>query len=286
MSVINLPHDKIMTTMKGMDMRRLWLTMRLNAVNNRAEAMRMFFIMMFGLLLIYEVKMFDMRLTKYGDMAMMHAVDELSMITCGIFVTYMLFMPGMMFASMRTKRQRTVALMLPASAAEKFVTRWLWVTAGMAMIYVAAVICADLLRALLGLVAGDGAGGSVALRAAEGFPGNIIYLFGASYNEWYATTYYISLAVLCHSLFLLGGTLFRKNALICTLAVLLALRFIVFPIVNPLNLCRDGLIAVCGDMAGNLAAAAVALCLTALSYCLSYRLFRRMEAVNNRLINI
>lgn len=272
--------------MKGINIRRLLLTARHNALTNRAEVVRTFFIMTFGLLAVYEVNLWNpiWRRQPYFDGVL--AFNHIMMPTAGIFILFMVFMPGSVFDNMKTKQKRTAFLMLPASAAEKFVVRWLWVTVVMAAVFLASMICADVLRWLCCLTVGPDVHGSVTLYVVSELPHFFAEVFDGNTRGYPGIACNVSRLLFIQSLFVLGGTFFHKNAMLCTAAVIMVLWIGSAYAGTPIGSCRNLAAAACGDdRTADMVMTAVMLGLTALCYALAYRLFRRMEVINNMRIN-
>ena len=187
---------------------------------------------------------------------------------------------------MKTKQQRIAFLSLPSSNLEKFLSRFLWCTVGFFLFFCVAMVIADLLRAIFCLSIHGNVCGSV-----------LAYHFDmlglASFNNpngnfdmeiVYAVIMVTSVALHCHSVYLLGGVFFRKfnwilTTVVCyavsSLLALLTYYFDIDPVAE-----SDGLTTTAYTVTG------VCLLLTVLDYWASYRLFCRSQVICNKIVNI
>lgn len=201
----------------------------------------------------------------------------------GIMMFIVTIMPSFIFNNMKTKQDRLMYKLIPASLFEKFLTRYIYVTAFMTVGCVAAFCIADILRNSLAIVTGHGIQEST-----------IPYFFTAVYKG--ATDFFnndireailtIEFFLFGQSLYLLGGTIFRRNQFIFTsTAIILGLIFIgwIFSFTNiPISIdinkdtIKDFLYFIMGLLP----------VMTAAIYFLSYFIFKRMQVVNNKWINL
>ena len=118
---------------------------------------------------------------------------------------------------MKSKTSRTVVLMTPATMFEKFFARWLVATCGFILVFLIAFKLADLTRVVFYLLAYP------ELHVVHSFP---LWEFCCNANRFYETIgsgpavvgIFLSCYFFLQSFFLLGSTVWPKNALIKTFA--------------------------------------------------------------------
>lgn len=211
-----------------------------------------------------------------------------------IMVLFLLFSGSYIFVDVKKRQQRLDLLMLPASMPVKFLARYLTATIVTILIFVVSFFAADLLQYLLMQVLHRDT--AVFVEA---------HLLSASYQtarfSAVASTDVIpllataALAWWYHSLYLLGGVFFRKHGwLWTTLAQILFFNVIVFGLGYMLLATLNGFfpegfyleILDGAETWAQVAYFTVMLALTALNYWLSYRIFSRIQFINNKWTNI
>jgi hypothetical protein len=212
-------------------------------------------------------------------------------------ITYIVFIivgASLNFEIMKEKENRLTFLMLPASNLEKFVSRWLYITVGFTVSYFIALLGADLLRMLFLLISGHEVVGSVfidffkTLSDSSVFA-NHIYVNGNDFytnNSW-AIPFTICMNLLCvwmHSIYILGGTFFRRNAWLFTTISLILAVIILSWIGTECGGFDLNLQSTDSSMKLNIASV-IFLILIVFNYIASYKLFTRMQVINNKWIN-
>ena len=194
------------------------------------------------------------------------------------------------FANMQTKAQRTTVKLLPATDLEKFLVNFLAVTLGAAVMAIVAFCIADIVRIVVCLIFGID-------HVAIGLPYFIQMIFtdtdfaGSSVNAGRIFPTAVNFTALgwclwAQSLYVLGGTVLRRYQFVITSAVHVLL-FIAFAIVVSYGggnvettVMDEGLAPVFYAIGTVLTAIAV------LNWWLSYRIFKRMQVINNKWINL
>ncbi len=194
------------------------------------------------------------------------------------------------FANMQTKAQRTTVKLLPATDLEKFLVNFLAVTLGAAVMAIVAFCIADIVRIVVCLIFGID-------HVAIGLPYFIQMIFtdtdfaGSSVNAGRIFPTAVNFTALgwclwAQSLYVLGGTVLRRYQFVITSAVHVLL-FIAFAVVVSYGsgnvettVMDEGLAPVFYAIGTVLAAIAV------LNWWLSYRIFKRMQVINNKWINL
>lgn len=200
------------------------------------------------------------------------------------FVFAMLF--GASFATMGLgdKSRRAACFMLPAAPLEKFVARCLQVTVGVGILFAAAVAVADALHFVLCLIVGSNGGlhsvtalfaERLAQRVAEPFARGL----GPGESSVVLGIYSLLAFVWLQSLMLVGSVLFTRYKSVMTTMVL-AVCWVVLAIAT-FPFFRRAV-----PFAFYEVSAAVLPVLIVADYVLAYRLFRRMQLVSRKWINV
>ncbi len=218
----------------------------------------------------------DVILSAYG-----HWVEQAAVFGFVFFCFAMLFGACYIFKQMKDTKSRSAYLMWPVSNLEKFgvtlVLNILW----MAVIAIAAFIVADALRVLVDLITGR-----VIIWAIPDYFKIFVLPIVEPIKEPWPVIYLVFFYV--HSLYVVGGSLFRKNHFLMTSISILILSYGFGILVNflfeSLNI-KNGL-----DVDNHQSIMHfinfVILCLTVFHYWLSYKLFTRMQVINNKWLNV
>ena len=204
-----------------------------------------------------------------------------------------MFVAGcMIFKNMLTKQQRISFMALPASNLEKFIARFLWTNVGYLLIVILSIIFADILLALFSLCLGEGVHGSVVFAICERlFDGHgCMRISGNRLPDFYFYLWMTTVVFFFQSSWTFIGTLFRKNAwlwAIC-LEVLFGSVFVVFLDSDPFWFTSfySSLYDAIGVRWMVLSHSVLGLAASALLYWGSYKLFVRMQVINNKWVNI
>jgi len=185
--------------------------------------------------------------------------------------------------NMMTKQQRLMFKLLPASDLEKFSVRYIYITLFWILGCVVAFCIADVLRILLSLITGHG-------MQATAIPCFLTSLASCvtDINDNNITESILSAEIILfiHSLYLVGGTLFRRRQFVLTsMSIILGMILTAWI----LSWFHDSFsFSVDEESARGFVHFIMYLLpvLTAVAYRLSYILFRRMQVINNKWINL
>ena len=209
-----------------------------------------------------------------------------------LFVGFALMMVAgcSIFKNLLSKQNRITFLSLPASNLEKYISRFIWVNVGYAIMFVIAVIFADLLLALFSLMLGLGVHGSVTTTLfAELFESKTI-LYSRILNPGYFSVMVCTIMLFMQSSWTLLGTLFRKNAWLWTLCIQVILGTSwVMAISGPdsfLSQLWHSFHSTLGHDLFFWTHIILGLAASALMYWGSYRIFCRMQVINNKWLNV
>lgn len=209
-----------------------------------------------------------------------------------LFVGFALMMVAgcSIFKNLLSKQNRITFLSLPASNFEKYISRFIWVNVGYAIMFVIAVIFADLLLALFSLMLGLGVHGSVTTTLfAELFESKTI-LYSRILNPGYFSVMVCTIMLFMQSSWTLLGTLFRKNAWLWTLCIQVILGTSwVMAISGPDSFLSQLWLSFHSTLGHDLffwIHVIFGLAASALMYWGSYRIFCRMQVINNKWLNV
>lgn len=290
--------------MKNLDIKRLWLTAKWDVTANWKSSAKIAAGMSLGLTLMYTLHLLNMLNVTPSHDYILNQYRSMMMETNMSFVIFMIVGASLIFVNMKTRQQRIAFCMLPASNAEKYLVRWLWATVGFALMFVCAAVAADVLRMVIWWMAGYGYTGSVVatvVESASEFINNLNVELGDTYTDdpahpehgqvaYAILTYVISLGVLAHSFYIFGGALFRRNAWLLTTVTSIVVLIVMtytgnFPFVG-LDVLGDELYSSRQKITAAYVTAGIFAVLSIVLYAISWRLFRRMQVINNKAINV
>lgn len=194
------------------------------------------------------------------------------------------------FADMGTKAQRIKVKMLPATDLEKYLVRWLGVTLGAMIMGVVSYCVADALRMLTCLVAGVDClhctiPDFIRLFFTTGDDTPVNQINSTAFNQgiYFLATGWV---IWAQSLYVLGGTLLRRYQFVATTAVHIVLMLAISIIIadSPANV--ELAVRSCDNNTAFYAAGTLLMAVAVVNWWLSYRVFRRMQVVNNKWINL
>ena len=217
---------------------------------------------------------------------LMHSVE-----LCTVVYLVVLIIAGTwIFADMNTKAQRIKVRMLPATDLEKYLVRWLGVTLGTMIVGMVSYCVADTLRILTCLVAGvDYMGCTIPdfLRLLFTDTSTGLMLAGSTPAYTPGVTFTaIGWVIWAQSLYILGGTLLRRYQFVITSAVHIVLFIALAVVVSGARVDVDRAVMDSSNNAAFYAVGTLLMAVAVANWCLSYRVFRRMQVVNNKWINL
>lgn len=204
------------------------------------------------------------------------------------------------FKNVATKQQRIAFFSLPASNLEKFLVRLFHVMIGYPLCFLVALAFADIMQLFLSFILLKGPDYSVLVKSVtalftpiysdlngEIIKGCLLFPNGFTLVGIMESLSYLTFFAFNYAFWIFCGTLLRRNAWLLTLASQVVIGFVVIMIIR----------VFCSPYVGNslnessaLALAylfiAIAWVVIALMYCGSYRLFSRMQVINNKWLNV
>ncbi len=241
--------------------RRLWMVLKRDLVENRKRYIGVFFVM-FIAFLAYQLQdmqdIIELSLIRYyeqGDYMASLATDLIPCFYGILSLALMCAASDMTSVPMGSKQHATNYMMMPATNLEKFLSRvFINVVMVLVMAYVA-LFLADLARLLyVGIFDIEGFYGFTLPKVFVSGSDPFVEIYKSAGQEWgtveglreivsfnptrgfIAASWLGVLVLLLHSLFILGGCIWRKAAIIKTLATGLAIIFITVWLVEEFNL--------------------------------------------------
>ena len=228
--------------------------------------------------LMSNIDYFDVMYESFSDAAVFMGFALMMVAGCSIF------------KNMITKQQRITFLSLPASNLEKYLARFIWVNIGYLVMFIISLCLSDILLAFFSAVLGLGVHGSVAAVFFEHlFDSAPRWINGSMLNPNYFYVMLFTVFLFMQSSWTLCGTLFRKNAWLWTLCLQVLLGT-----TNAMVVSGNSCIAAAwhefymtvGKELFFWIHILFAIAASVLMYWGSYKLFCRMQVVNNKWINI
>lgn len=275
--------------MKNFDINRFGSVLKWNALMTKKEILTNTASMTFAFVVLAVVQVMSSR--NESDMVVADNFNSFTSFALFVFLIICSIGGCWIFNNMKTKEQRITFKMLPATDLEKFVARALYATVVWWLMGFIAFCLADLFRMLISLIAGIDIVKSAIpdfLNMLFGGNDHNISIFGET-----DMTYVLPLtfavnawAFWVHSLYILGGALFRRRQFVLTTLAhcIIGLAFtpIIVDFVDSLdNETAEQMFCIVMWTAGS-----VFTLLFLLNWWLSYKIFRRMQVINNKWLNL
>lgn len=257
--------------MKYFDNNRFLQTLKWNIITEKKTLFThtLAFVAAFLLIQLFYIGVVNM-FQQPGPKSVMVAMT----ISTGIIFLLTTYYASGLLGNARTKEQRTTVLMLPASNAEKFWARMVYVLVVIPLLVAVALIVATLLRMGIQLLLGHD---YIVFGLDLMFDGD-----GPDFLELLFSHLFMM------SLFVLGGVLFSKHPFIWTwvsiMGITLTLSIVggllvklLYPSMHHIHIEAHD-IGFIGDIVG--------IALTVFNFWLSYRLFSRLQIVQHKWFNV
>lgn len=204
------------------------------------------------------------------------------------------------FKNVATKQQRIAFFSLPASNLEKFLVRLFHVMIGYPLCFLVALAFADIMQLFLSFILLKGPDYSVVVKmitmlyspiyneiSGEVIKGCLLFPHGFTLVGVMESLSYLTFFAFNYAFWIFCGTLFRRNAWLLTLASQVVIGFVVIMLLRVFSFPSVG-----NSFNESSALALAYLCIAiawvviALMYWGSYRLFSRMQVINNKWLNV
>lgn len=217
-----------------------------------------------------------------------HQTDYFGII---FFCIAMLFFASFLFSQMKDTRSRSAYLLWPVSNLEKYVISLLHSIVLAAVLTIAAYVLADVLRVFVDLVTGR--------IIIWGVP-KLVYTIShnSAFDGWRMIWMTLVWMLYFHSLYIVGGTLFRRHQFLMTSGTILVTAILLTIIVNQITWSGGGFNFITSTWdektltytqtfhpAFYIINTVVSL-LVVFHYWASYKLFTRMQVINNKWLNV
>lgn len=225
---------------------------------------------------------------------------ELSVFAWAVYLFAIFLGASFVFKNVATKQQRIAFFSLPASNLEKFLVRLLHVMIGYPLCFLVALAFADVMQLFLSFILLKGPDYSVMVKSVtalftpfyndingEIIKGYLLFPNGFTLVGITESLSYLTFFAFNYAFWIFCGTLFRRNAWLLTLASQVVIGFVVIMIIRVLGFPSVGnLLNESSALALAYLCIAIAWVVIALMYWGSYRLFSRMQVVNNKWLNV
>ena len=215
-----------------------------------------------------------------------HDVEQTVFFGAIFFCFAMLFGASFLFSSMKDTRKRSAFLLWPVSNLEKYVVNLLLSILWLAIITVGAYLLADTLRVFV-----DWATGRIVIW---GFP-KLAEPFAQNAEHWQSAWMFFTWVFYIHSLFIVGGTLFRRQQFLFTSMSIIVVGILLVSFLSHLDLHIDCIRHSWDEKTSTYSTTYypffyilhTTLCaLIVFHYWASYKLFTRMQVINNKWLNV
>ncbi|MBQ9678155.1 MAG: hypothetical protein IJV44_08480 [Prevotella sp.] len=224
------------------------------------------------------------------------AVDNATGFCTFFFVISMLFGATSIFSVLKDTRSRISYLMFPASNLEKYLNSLILSTVVVALVTFVAFFCADTVRTLMAPAFGHEMVWGVPSFISSLTP-DTTYSISAPdtdkvYQWWLGTFMAVGTTLFFHSLYMLGGTAFRRQQFLITSMIIVCSMIIIVSILGHIDFKENINLMTYNEQDGLVVHPAlyvimvVMYLLTCFNYWLSYRIFCRVQAVNNKWLNV
>ena len=213
-------------------------------------------------------------------------------VTFGIFFfcIAMLFGATGMFSQMKETRTRSAYLLWPVSNLEKYVVSFLLNFVLMAILTFAAYALADTLRVFVDWLTGR--------VIVWGVPKLTEPMGDAVFEQWQTAWMLFTWVFYIHSLYIVGGTLFRRQQFLLTSAAIAVVTILLIIVLNQIDWNSVDIKFITGNWDEKTNTYnqtfypffyilhSVLCALIIFNYWASYKLFTRMQVINNKWLNV
>ena len=263
-----------MNTNNSFNFSRIVLLLKRELVENRKYNLNIILAMALAFLLpyLYNMKMHNAPWFGSSDGSLESYINGYTVGFMMVVSTLMDFFASQIMRNIRTKEQRLSYLMLPATSLEKFVSRALYVTLGIFVMILLASSLSEIIH--------------YALIPFFDLPDNLkVCIWPRVWMNLFSDINPTILlhVVFTHSLYILGGSCFKKHAFVKTCGIMLLLNivfsYIVIQTIEPVPIRRNEFLLDIHKEAVAWGVKFVVLCWIAFNWWLSYKLFTRQQVI-------
>ena len=205
------------------------------------------------------------------------------------FCFAMLAAASLMFSGMKDTRKRSAFLLWPVSNLEKYVISIILSVFWMMVITSAAYVLADAMRVFVDWVTGR--------IIIWGVPIVFTQVFGQAvfHNDWQMVWWFFTIVFYIHSLYIVGGTLFRRQQFLFTSATIAVVGILLMMLLQQTNPDVEFITGTWDEKTETyhqifhpfFYILNTTLCaLIVFHYWASYKLFTRIQVINNKWLNV
>ena len=204
------------------------------------------------------------------------------------FCFSMLFAASFLFSGMKDTRKRSAFLLWPVSHLEKYIISLLLSILWLAVITIGAYMLADALRVFIDWVTGR--------VIIWGIPMIGTHIFNqAAFDHWQMVWWFFTFVFYVHSLYIVGGTLFRRQQFLFTSATIAVVGILLIMLLNQIHPDVEFISGTWDEKTHTYKQffhpffyiLNTTLCvLIVFHYWASYKLFTRMQVINNKWLNV
>ena len=215
-------------------------------------------------------------------------VEQTAVFGIIFFCFAMLFTASGMFSQMKDTRKRSAFLLWPVSNLEKYVISIILSVFWMMVITIGAYMLADVLRVFVDWVTGR--------VIIWGIPIIFNDVFGqAAFDHWQMVWFFFTFVFYIHSLYIVGGTLFRRQQFLFTSATIAVVGILLIMLLNQIKPDVEFISGTWDEKTHTynqifhpfFYILNTTLCaLIVFHYWASYKLFTRMQVINNKWLNV
>ena len=274
--------------MNNFNIQRLGRLMQYTVVSDRSVFVKLITIwtVVFFLLFLLTLNVMKMNVNGFAgayDASLINALGAAS----SVFIGFLMFEPCFIFSNLKRKQPRLNFFMLPATNLEKYIARFLTVVLLWTLCCIIGFVVADLLQWLLSFLIHPEATGLVMSQISGLKPFGLFSISESGSGNMSVPcliVFIVLLILLFHSFCLLGGTFFRRHSWMLTVVLFIVLNIILVATASnmlakinmqPLN--PNVLLSILS---------AICVLFIMFNYWASYTIFRRMQIINNKWINL
>lgn len=219
-----------------------------------------------------------------------HIVEQTSVFAAIFFCFAMLICASLMFRQMKDTRKRSAYLLWPVSNLEKYIVSFLHSFVLMFFLTIASIVVADALRVFI-----DWLTGRVIIWAFT-VPFEGINNPNSAAGDWQIVWMFFTWAFYFHSLYIVGGTLFRRQQFLFTSGTIVVVGILMIMLLNQIDFPQFDFITGHWDEKtetyNQIFHPAFYVLFTVLDllivfhYWASYKLFTRIQVINNKWLNV
>ena len=205
------------------------------------------------------------------------------------FCFAMLAAASLMFSGMKDTRKRSAFLLWPVSNLEKYVISIILSVFWMMVITSAAYVLADAMRVFVDWVSGRIIIWGVPVVFTQVFDQAVFH------NDWQMVWWFFTIVFYIHSLYIVGGTLFRRQQFLFTSATIAVVGILLIMLLNKIHPDVQFISGTWDEKTHTynqifhpfFYILNTTLCaLIVFHYWASYKLFTRMQVINNKWLNV